>query len=104
MAIDGARRVEIVIAREHPAFDGHLPGAPVLPGVVLLSEVLRAAGARQADGWRVEQAKFLGPVGPGSRLEIELVPHADGWRFDVRDGARAVASGRLGAPAGGGPG
>jgi 3-hydroxyacyl-[acyl-carrier-protein] dehydratase len=46
----------------HPALAGHFPGAPVLPGVVLLDETLRAL--ERADGaepgrWVVAAAKFL---------------------------------------------
>jgi 3-hydroxyacyl-[acyl-carrier-protein] dehydratase len=33
------------ISVEHPAFEGHFPGAPLLPGVVLLDEILRAVQA-----------------------------------------------------------
>jgi 3-hydroxyacyl-[acyl-carrier-protein] dehydratase len=94
-----SRRAEFVVDAGHPAFDGHFPGAPVLPGVVLLAAVLRAAGARAAAGWRVEQVKFLGPVGPGSRLTVLLEPQGDGCRFEVRHGERRVAQGRLAGPA-----
>ena len=33
----------IAIPADHPAFDGHFPGQPLLPGVVLLAEVMEAA-------------------------------------------------------------
>jgi 3-hydroxyacyl-[acyl-carrier-protein] dehydratase len=33
------------IPAQHPAFDGHFPGAPLLPGVVLLDEILEAVRA-----------------------------------------------------------
>ena len=35
-------RVELPIAPDHPAFAGHFPGQPLLPGVALLAAVLEA--------------------------------------------------------------
>jgi len=88
------------VAREHPAFAGHFPGAPVLPGVVILGWVLQAAaelpGAPDDGRWCVEQVKFLGPVGPGSRLQITLTAQPGGPAFEVlQHGDRPVARGRL---------
>ena len=70
--------VSIQIAPDHPAFAGHFPGHPVLPGAVLLSLVLQAVAARptlrQRLGAtpRVDSAKFLAPVGPGAELRLSL--------------------------------
>ena len=33
-----SQRIEI--GADHPAFDGHFPGRPILPGVALLAAVL----------------------------------------------------------------
>ena len=40
---------------EHPALQGHFPGTPIVPGVLLLDEALRAAASTQraADYWRI---------------------------------------------------
>jgi 3-hydroxyacyl-[acyl-carrier-protein] dehydratase len=98
MAGEPVTVLPIDVAPDHPAFEGHFPGAPVLPGAALLAAVLRAAGARAHRGWTVEQVKFVGPVGPGSRLACTLVPTGTRIDFEVRHGARLVALGRLGAP------
>lgn len=89
------------IAADHPAFDGHFPGQPVLPGVVLLTLVLQAVQAQPALHARlgatptIEQVKFTAPVRPGARLRVQLTPDARGVGFALHEGAQAVARGRL---------
>jgi 3-hydroxymyristoyl/3-hydroxydecanoyl-(acyl carrier protein) dehydratase len=98
-----------VIPIQHPAFDGHFPGAPLLPGVVLLDEMLRVVeGDRPqapgsplgADGgWTLSSAKFLHPVRPGETLTFEHETLANGSiRFSIRNAdaeSTLVASGML---------
>jgi 3-hydroxymyristoyl/3-hydroxydecanoyl-(acyl carrier protein) dehydratase len=97
--------VDRTIAADHPAFPGHFPDAPVLPGACLLALVLQAvaghAGAAAIVGAlpQVQQVKFLAPVGPGERLAIRLAAVAGGIDFEVHCGGRAVARGRLVADA-----
>jgi 3-hydroxymyristoyl/3-hydroxydecanoyl-(acyl carrier protein) dehydratase len=84
---------------DHPSFDGHFPGHPILPGVVLLAEALAAiesATATTATAWTLDAVKFLSPVTPGTALAIThaVQPHG-GVRFEIRAGERLVASGSL---------
>ncbi|NIO39628.1 MAG: hypothetical protein GTO41_05205, partial [Burkholderiales bacterium] len=56
---------------------GHFPGDPVVPGVVLLDEILDAvyrefAAPADAAVVTIRSAKFLRPVQPGEDLNIEL--------------------------------
>ncbi|MCL4695555.1 MAG: AMP-binding protein [Burkholderiaceae bacterium] len=115
---------EYTIDAAHRAFAGHFPGHPLLPGVVLLSLVMRSL--RRWSAWRawlggndaalaIEQVKFLAPVGPGERVRVHLDALerdvAKGVAFECRSGAahdtpdnitgerrgRVIARGVLGA-------
>lgn len=95
------KRIEIrgSIAPGHPALPGHFPGAPVVPGVLLLDEVLRAArGALGAsDGFAaLPWVKFHAPLRPGEEFvaEIEQLGTAS-FRFALRRGETLIASGKL---------
>ena len=85
------------VPRDHPAFDGHFPGRPILPGVVLLAEALAALRAADvAAEWDVASAKFASPVEPGTQIAISHRGEASGRvRFEIRASGRLVASGVL---------
>ena len=87
------------IAADHPAYAGHFPALPVLPGAVLLDTVLAAVQqARHIDvrEWQIGVAKFLSAVRPGDALQLEhqMTDNAT-IRFTIRNLERAVASGTL---------
>ena len=85
------------IGPEHPTLPGHFPGFPIVPGVLLLDEVLRTLEAVDRHArWRIAQAKFLKPVRPGETLALEQEPGADGTvHFRVLCAGQAVAVGTL---------
>jgi 3-hydroxymyristoyl/3-hydroxydecanoyl-(acyl carrier protein) dehydratase len=95
----GVVETVLTVARDHPAYEGHFPGRPILPGVVMLAEVLaaiEAATSVPAERWEIANAKFLEPVLPGAPLT--LVHEATGSgrvRFEVRSANAVVASGTL---------
>ena len=87
---------------DHPAFAGHFPGQPIVPGVVLLDRAILFAeqmiGAPVAQ-WHIGNAKFLSPVGPGEALTFVLAQKSSGAiTFSVRAAERNVASGSLTPP------
>lgn len=79
-----------------PHFNGHFPGAPVMPGVLIIEGMAQTAGAicTLAMGKGVPQlvyfmtidnAKFRRPVVPGDRLEYHVTQskkRGNIWRFE----------------------
>jgi len=86
----------LAIPSDHPAFAGHFPGRPIVPGVVLLDHAQHAIEA--AEGVRmagVAVAKFLSPVGPGEALSVAFERVEAGVRFQIAAPDRQVANGRF---------
>jgi acyl-coenzyme A synthetase/AMP-(fatty) acid ligase len=94
-----AVETEACIASDHPALAGHFPGNPVVPGALLLSEVVDAAGRELA--WtpgplRVVSAKFLRPVRPGERMHLRLTSGDQGAiRFECSVAGQTAVAGRI---------
>ena len=89
----------LTVPTDHPALTGHFPGAPVLPGVLLLDEVVRAVEIASGAGggrWRIGTAKFVRPVRPGETLSLGHEPQPNGSiRFSISRAGQPVAHGVL---------
>jgi 3-hydroxyacyl-[acyl-carrier-protein] dehydratase len=69
--------VERVFAADHPTAAGHFPGNPIIPGALLLSEIVQAiaeAEGRPFAEFAIPAAKFLRPVRPGDRVLFRWRP------------------------------
>ena len=95
------------VPNEHPAFAGHFPGTPIVPGVLLLDRVLQHiadATGLAPEILDVRSVKFLSPARPGDEIVFEYAEGAGSTiRFDIRSGTRRIASGSVapGGPDGG---
>ncbi|MFC0284435.1 3-hydroxyacyl-ACP dehydratase FabZ family protein [Camelimonas abortus] len=87
---------------ESPVFEGHFPGYPLMPGVLLTETMAQVSGYlllalgdydRMPFLAGVEKAKFRSFVGPGARLEIEAQLEHPGSGYAVTR-ARIRSEGR----------
>ena len=94
--------MSFVIDPSHPSLPGHFPGAPVVPGVLVLERVVATIEAAHGPlgAIRLPQVKFVQPLLPGEQAEVELAEvaiegEAPRWRFRVLRGDTLVASGEV---------
>ena len=74
-----AHSAELRIRADEPGADGHFPGNPIVPGAVLLREILRIiAGDGEAMCREIRSARFFQPVRPGEGLTVRWVTQEDG--------------------------
>lgn len=87
------------IPEQHPAFPGHFPGRPIVPGAILLEEVyarIEASLGIDCCSYALRAVKFLHPLAPGAELSLSYRRDDSGTvHFIVSAGNRPVATGSL---------
>jgi 3-hydroxymyristoyl/3-hydroxydecanoyl-(acyl carrier protein) dehydratase len=104
----------IVFPPSHPAFAGHFPGLPIVPGVLLLDAVLEGLAARpgadpggppEGEHWDIGSAKFLRMAAPDEALTVSCEWQPGGaCSFLIASGPHRVATGQIRARPGSGVG
>lgn len=89
--------MHFTIPPDHPSLPGHFPGQPIVPGVVLLERVIEAIEAQHGPlpPLRLPQVKFMQPLLPGERADVQVEGAAPRWRFRVLRGDVVLASGDI---------
>ena len=110
-AMDLAARtivVDCTLPQESPIFEGHFPGYPILPGVLMIETIAQAGGWLVMAGLRFRQMAFLAKVSeakmrsfltPGQVIQVEATQEHDGSGYAVLSG-RIRSGGKLVAEAG----
>lgn len=89
------------IAAHHPTGAGHFPGNPIIPGALLLADVIKTiADAEQLTfvTCNIKQAKFQRPARPGDSVEIDYTTSAPGqFNFQCNVAGSTVLTGAFSA-------
>lgn len=87
------------VPENHPAFAGHFPGNPTVPGVVLLDIALHAITAATGIDLvkcEISTVKFLSPVSPNEHIFIQHTLLKTGAiQFEIFSNTRKIAIGRV---------
>ena len=77
--------MQFVIHADHPCIAGHFPGCPIVPGVVVLNQVLQVINLKgaQRGPLTLSQVKFFTPLRPGQLARIDCEQTGKRWRFRV---------------------
>ncbi len=82
------------VTANEPFFEGHFPGNPIMPGVLIIEAMAQVGGvlaklsAETGKGEKmdnvffmaIDKAKFRRPVVPGDQIKFEVVPLRTGSR------------------------
>ncbi|MCP1778558.1 3-hydroxyacyl-[acyl-carrier-protein] dehydratase [Bradyrhizobium japonicum] len=95
--------VEALVPKESTIFEGHFPGYPLMPGVLLIESMAQASGWLQLGVLKfermpilaaVKEAKVRGSVFPGDLMTIEATLSHQGSGYAVTD-AKIRVGGKL---------
>lgn len=106
---EGRITVQSIVPDASPVFEGHFPGHPLMPGVLLIETMAQTSGflllhryefTRMPFLAQVKEAKLRRFVPPGAVLDVsaELVQDGSGYavtRGSIREGGKPVCEAEL---------
>ena len=99
----GTIAIDCTLPEESPIFEGHFPGYPIMPGVLMIETIAQAGGWLVMAGLRFRQMAFLAKVSeakmrsflaPGQAIRVEATQDHDGSGYAVVSG-RIKSAGKL---------
>lgn len=89
--------LKLKFSADHPSGAGHFPGNPIIPGALLLHEVLACIADKLAENnctWQIKSAKFQKSVRPGDTVLVNYSQASNGEiRFECTVSSDKVISG-----------
>lgn len=101
---DGKLVAESVVPDESPVFEGHFPGHPLMPGVLLIETMAQASGYLLLTVYKFKRMPFLAGVrsaklrtfvAPGDPLTIEAGLVHDGSGYAITSATVSVSGKRV---------
>ena len=86
---------EFCISEKHPSLNGHFPGNPIVPGVVILDEVINAVTNKykQLKVLGFAAVKFNARLKPEQIVRISFDESKKGINFECKMNSTIIASG-----------
>ena len=100
----GTIRADCRVPDESPVFEGHFPGYPLLPGVLMIETMAQTGGwlvlarlhfTRMPFLTQVREAKMRSMVAPGQQLDVSARLVGDGSGYAVVEAAITSAGKRV---------
>ena len=112
ISVEGSETLNAVknVTINEPFFQGHFPGAPIMPGVLQVEALAQAAGILAVETLElagsgklvyfmsIDDVRFRRPVVPGDRLELhveKIQSRANVWKFS----GKGIVEGKVSAEA-----
>ena len=99
----GTIAADCTLPEHSPVFEGHFPGYPIMPGVLMIETIAQTGGWLVMAGLRFRQMAFLAKVAeakmrsfltPGQPIRVEATQDHDGSGYAIVSG-RIRAAGKL---------